>query len=120
MAQSAIMFSWGAAVVGREAMGLGVFSSALQYFNDLKQKGQIEDIRAYISDSGDIGVNAGFMAVEGSTAQIAAMTERSDYQVLVVKAAHVVTNMRVTPTATGELVMKKIEQLQIARKELGI
>jgi len=120
MAQSAVIFSWGSNVVGREAIGLGVFSSAIQYFNDLKQKGQIEDIRAYISDGGDVGQTAGHMVVEGTTAQITAMRDRNDYQLLVIKAAHVVTNMRVTLSATGEVVMKKIEQLQVARKELGI
>src|SRR5438045_2213563 len=72
MAQSAIVFSWGSAVSGREAMGLGVFSSALQYFGDLKQKGQIEDLRVYLTDSGDVGVNAGHLIVEGSSAQITA------------------------------------------------
>ena len=120
MAQSAIVFSWGSAVSGREAMGLGVFSSALQYFGDLKQKGQIEDLRAYITDSGDVGVNAGHLIVEGSTAQINAVRDRADYQVLVVKAAHVVNNFRITLSATGDQVPKKIEQLQAARKELGI
>jgi len=120
MAQSAIIFSWGASVSGREAMGLGVFSFALQYFGDLKQKGQIEDLRVYLTDSGDVGVNAGHMIVEGSTAQINAVKERADYQVLVVKAAHVVTEFRITMSSTGDQVPRKIEQLQTARKELGI
>lgn len=120
MAQSAIVFSWGAAVVGREAMGLGVFSSALQYFGDLKQKGQIEDLRVYLTDAGDVGVNAGHLIIEGSSPQISALTERADYQVLVVKAAHVATNFRITLSATGDQVARKIEQLQTARKELGI
>lgn len=120
MAQRAIVFSWGSSVSGREAMGLGVFSAALQYFGGLKQQGQIEDLRVYLTEAGDVGMNAGHLVVEGSNAQINAVTERVDYQLLVTKAAHVVTNLRVTLSATGDQVPNKIEQLQAARKELGI
>lgn len=120
MAQSAIIVSWGSNIASREAIGLAVFTSAIQYFQELKQKSEIEDVRIYLSDSGDVGVNAGHMVVEGSTAQLTAVQARRDYQLLVTKAAHVVHNLRITPSSTGELVMHKIEQLQTARKELGI
>lgn len=120
MATSAIVTTWGANVDGREQMGLGVFMNAIQYFTERKQKGDIEDLRIFIANEGSLGEVAGHMVVEGSEDQIVALTLRDDYRMLLTKAAHVVHGLRTGSYATGDAVMGRIEQLQMARKELGI
>jgi hypothetical protein len=120
MANAAIISSWGANVAGREAMGLGVFMGAVQYFTERKAAGEIEDLRIYLAAQGNLSEVAGHMIVEGSAAQIAALTEREDYRTLIVKAVHIVHNFNSTTYHTGDEIMKRIEMLQAARKELGI
>jgi hypothetical protein len=120
MATSAIVTSWGANVVGREQMGLGVFMSAVQYFTERKQKGEIEELRIFIATDGSVSENSGHMIVEGSEAQLAALTAREDYRKLLLKAAHVVHGLRTSSFVTGDAVMNRVELLQVARKELGI
>ena len=60
------------------------------------------------------------MVVAGSASQIAALVERDDYRRLILKAAHIVHELRTTSFTTGDAVMKRIELLQASRKELGI
>lgn len=120
MANRAIVSSWGAAFVGRENVGLGLFMQAVQFFNDCKQKGEIEELRIYINANGSLSEGAGQMIVEGSAAQLAALVERDEYMSLMTKAIHVVQGFRTVSSSTGDEVMRRIEQLQIARKELGI
>ena len=120
MATTAIITSWGANISGREQLGLAVFMGAIQFFTACKQKGEIEELRVYIADAGELGATAGHMVVEGSAAQLAALVERDDYRMVIVKAAHVVHGLRTSPFTTGDAEMKRIEMLQVARKELGL
>jgi hypothetical protein len=120
MANSAIISSWGANIAGREQMGLGVFMSGVQYFTELKQKGEIEELRIYVTTQGSVSATNGWMIVEGSAEQIAALTRRDDYQKLIVKAMHVVHGFSTVTGSTGDDVMNRIEIMQAARKELGL
>jgi hypothetical protein len=120
MATSAIVTSWGAAVSGREQMGLGVFMGAIQFFTELKAKGVIEELRIYLARDGNLAQASGHMVVEGSDEQIQALVQRDDYRMLVLKAGHVVHELRTSVHGTGGAVMGQIELLQSARKELGI
>jgi hypothetical protein len=120
MSTSAIITSWGTNVAGREQTGMGVFMGAIQYFTERKQKGEIDELRVYVADNGDISAHAGHMVVEGSPAQLAALTARDDYQALILRAVHVVQGFRTSQFTTGEAIMKRIEMLQSVRKELGI
>lgn len=120
MASKAIVTSWGLNVQGREHMGMQLFMSAVAWFMELKGKGEIEELRIYMADNGSLHDTAGHMVVEGSDEQIAALAARDDYQKLIMKAAHVVQTMSTATYAAGDAVMRRIEMLQVARKELGI
>jgi hypothetical protein len=120
MSTNAIITSWGANVAGREQMGMGVFMQAIQFFTACKQKGEIDELRIYISNDGDISATAGHMVVEGSAAQLTALAARDEYRAVIIKAAHVVHGFRTSQFATGDAVMARVEQLQTVRKELGI
>jgi hypothetical protein len=120
MSTSAIITSWGSNVSGREQMGMGVFMGAIQYFTERKQKGEIDELRVYVANDGDIAGTAGHMIVEGSAAQLSALAAREDYQAIILKAAHVVHGFRTSSFTTGNAIMKRIEMLQGVRKELGI
>ena len=120
MSTMAIITSWGANVSGREQVGMTVFMGAIQFFTACKEKGEIDDLRVYVANDGDISANAGHMIVEGSAAQLGALAARDDYQALILKAAHVVQGFRTSSFTTGDAIMKRVEMLQSARKELGI
>jgi hypothetical protein len=120
MSNCAIVTSWGANVAGREEMGLAVFMGAVQYFSERKQLGEIAELRIYVADQGNLSAASGHMIVEGTAAQIAALTARDDYRKIIIKAAHVVHDLHTATAATGDEVMRRIEMLQVARKELGI
>jgi hypothetical protein len=120
MADSALLIQWGAPHVGREEMGLGVFMKATEYYNTLQTEKKIEDFSIFLSNFGNLDANQGQMVIQGSVDQINALQQREDYQALLTKAAHVVSNLNVQQADTGARVMQRIEQLQVVRKELGI
>src|SRR4051812_9447735 len=120
MATMAIITSWGANIAGREQVGLGVFMGAIQYFTERKHRGDIDDLRVYVANDGDLANTGGHMVVEGTAAQLAALTERDDYQQLILKAAHVVHGLRTSSFTTGDAILKRVEMLQGVRKELGL
>jgi hypothetical protein len=120
MANSAIITSWGSNIAGREQMGLALFMGVIQFMNELKQKGEIEELRIYVAGLGSLSEASGWMIAEGSDEQLAALLKRDDYIKIVFKAMHVVNDFRTVTTSTGAEVMRQIELLQAARKELGL
>jgi len=120
MADSAVVLQWGQPFAGREEMSLGVFMAAIEYYTKLKASKDIENFSIYINQGGNLSQQQGSMIVEGTPDQIMALVQREDYKTLVTKAAHVVPDLMVTMADTGNMVMQRIEKLQMARKELGI
>ena len=120
MADAALIVRWGTGIPGRETMGLGVFMGSMQFWGQLKAAGDIEDFRVYSFEQGDVSHASGMVCLEGSSEQINAVLDRDDYKMLMVKAGHIVSDMHVVKAETGAAVMKGVERLQSARKELGI
>jgi hypothetical protein len=114
------MFQWGAPVTGREQIGLGVFMNALEYYGKLKVERAIEDYRVYLTTNGNLHEQQGSLVVEGSAAQIGSLLVREDYLMMLTKAAHVVHNLTVMEADSGDAIPRRVERLQMARKELGI
>jgi hypothetical protein len=118
---SAIVMQWGTAIPGRENMGLEVFMSAVQYYDELKQKGEVEDFQTVLFEQGNISDHGGLMIVSGSRTQLQAVLDSERYRELIVKALHIVSDIKVQFGATGtEAVQDRVQELTRWRKELGL
>ena len=120
MSESAVLVRWGAPYVGREEMSFNIFMSVVQYYHGLKEKGEIEDIRIYIDEVGNLTQQGGTMVIEGTTEQINKVRESEEYITQVMKANHAIRDLTVQTTYSGDKVMQRMERLQVIRKELGI
>lgn len=120
MSNAAICIRWGAPIVGRETKGLEVFNAVMEYNARLEKEGKITALRTYITSNGNLGSFGGFMVTEGEVAQLRAVVDSNEFQMLLVKAQHCVSNMEVTHCVSGSGIGQSIERLMTARKELGI
>ena len=82
----AIVFRWGAALPGREQMGLGVFGEALQYYEELAKEGRIIAHREYFSANR----SGGFMIVEGLLPELHQIVQEDAFLTIQAKAQAVV------------------------------
>ena len=119
MADASILTTWGSPFPGRENMGLGIFQAALAYWEEQKQKKNIEEYRVGIVEVGDIGKLSGYVVLEGSVAQLRKLVDTEEYKRLILKAAHVVP-ITITHNVTGGAVLQTVERLVSVRNELGI
>jgi hypothetical protein len=118
-ANAAIYVSWGGAIPGREAKSLEVFMHAVEYYGRLEKEGKIAALRTYVATTGNSKFS-GFMVIEGEVAQLRTLVDSDEYKSILVKARHLVEGVDVVHCVTGGEVLKSIEQLVAARKQLGI
>lgn len=120
MTTNAIITSWGAAIPGREAQGLKVFMEAIEYFTGLQRNGEVTRFATYVGRDGSLSHNGGCMVVEGSAAQLSSVEQSEPYQRILLKAAHVVSDLSTSHFYTGEAVGARVQLLQSVRNSMGI
>ena len=120
MSNAAILTSWGSPHVGRESKALEVFSQVLEFYATQKSKGKIADFRVYTASNGQLSEFGGVMLIEGSVQQCRDLVDTEDFQKLLLKAHHLVTNLNVVHMNTGDEIQKVIGRLLEVRKQLGI
>jgi hypothetical protein len=101
MPQGALFIGWGRAVRGREQQALQVFQEALQYYERLKQSGQVESFEpvALEPHGGDL---EGFLLIKGDAARLAQLRVDEEFIRLNTRAQLVVDNFGVTGGFIGE------------------
>jgi hypothetical protein len=94
MADRLLCISWGEPVRGREERALEVFNRTVGYYGRKQQEGSIErfDVRL-LAPSSRIG---GYMEIEGTTAQLAALKDDAEFQRNLVDASLCVDDIRLT------------------------
>jgi hypothetical protein len=120
MSNAAICIRWGAPVVGRETKSLEVFNAVLEYNTRLEKDGKIAGHRLYLANNGNLSAFGGFLVTEGEVAQLRAVVDSNEFQMLLVKAQQCVTSIEVTHCVSGSAIGQAVERLMSARKELGI
>jgi hypothetical protein len=120
MAEASVLILWGTNKTGRETMGLGVFQSAVGWFEKEKQAGRLDDVKVGIGDAGALSLTAGYLVAEGTNAQIGKLLENQEFKSLTLKAFHVVDGFQVLRCSTGTAIPSRIENLVAIRRELGI
>ncbi len=94
MADRLLFLSWGSPVRGMEERSVEVFNEALGYYGRLQQEGRIESFEVVLlSPNG--GLN-GYMELRGGAAQLAAVREDMAFRRILVDAAMIVDDLRIT------------------------
>ena len=94
MADRLLFISWGQPVRGLEERSLEVFNEALGYYGRLQQDGRLESFDVVL-----LAPNGGFdgyMELRGTAAQLAAVREDAVFRRLLVDAAMIVDDLRLT------------------------
>ena len=112
MADSVLLISWGRPIPGREERGLEVFNEAVGLYGRKQQDGKIEgfDVALLVPN----GKMDGYIAVRGSTDQIALLQEDEEYQRNMVDASLIVEDLAVSVGYTNEGVARQMEIYQDA------
>jgi hypothetical protein len=94
MADRLVCISWGAPVRGREERALEVFNTSVGFYGRMQQEGKIErfDVRL-LAPSSRVG---GYMELEGTAQQLAALKEDGEFKRNLVEAELCVDDIRVT------------------------
>jgi len=107
MADAALFVGWGTPVRGREAKALEVFNEAVVFWGGLQEAGDIESFEPVLlmPHGGDL---SGFALIRGSQSQIAALTEREDFQRLNTRSQMIVERFGVVGAFLGEALGKQM------------
>ena len=92
MADRALFIGWGEGVPGREERGLEVFNDAMGMYGRMQQDGRIEKFDVCLLDPHGGGL-AGFILLQGSQAQLAAVQDDPEFRKNLLDASLVVREM---------------------------
>src|SRR3954454_2481557 len=112
MADRLLLISWKRPVPGREERGLEVFNEAVGLYGRKQQEGKIEgfDVSLLIPN----GVLDGYIAIRGSTDQLAVLQEDEEYQRNMVDASLIVEDFQIAAGYTNEGIARQMEIYQEA------
>lgn len=101
MADRVLFISWGQVVRGREERAIEAFNDSMGFYGRMQQEGRIEsfDVALLEPHSGDLG---GYIAVHGSTAQLAALRADEEFRRLQIEVGMIIDGQRVVEGYTGE------------------
>ena len=104
MSDNGLFIGWNRPARGREAAAVAVFGEGVQYFAELKARGEIESFEPFFLEAHGGDLN-GFLLLRGDRAKLDRL--RSDdehFQRWITKAGLSVDGIGVLSTVTGELV----------------
>jgi hypothetical protein len=92
MADRLLFIGWGEGIPGREERSLEVFNEAVGIIGRMQQEGRIESFDvALFGPNSDLG---GYMAIQGTVDQIAAVKEDDEFRRNTADAALIVSGLR--------------------------
>ena len=112
MADRVLFISWGETVRGREDRGLEVFNEAMGFYGRMQQEGRIEGFDVAILTPTE-GID-GYISIQGSAEQLAALREMEEYQRNLVNASLIVEQLSVVEGYTNEGIAPQMAMYQEA------
>jgi hypothetical protein len=100
MADRVMFVGWGTTVRGREERALETFNEAVGLYGRMQQDGRIEALDVVL-----LGANSvlnGFMLLNGTAAQIAALSEDEEFRRVTLDASMIVDDLNVMPGFVNE------------------
>lgn len=107
MADRMLFIGWGQVVRGREERAIEVFNEAMGLYGRMQQDGRIEGFDVALMDP-HAGALDGYVAVHGSSAQLAALREDDDFMRLQVDVNMIVDDMRMVEGYVNEGVARQM------------
>ena len=115
MAERILFIGWGGSVPGREERGLEVFDEALGFYGRCQQEGRIEGFDVTLLEPHGGGL-AGYIALQGSAAQLGALRDDDEFRRIMFDASLIVDELGVIDGFTNEGVAS---QMAIYRDAVG-
>jgi hypothetical protein len=112
MADDVLVISWGEPVYGREERSLEVFNEAVGILGRMQQDGRIDKFDIVLLEPN--GHMAGYMAVQGSAEQLAALRADDEFRRNTADASLIIQNLRHTMGVTNEGVAREMAMYQEA------
>jgi hypothetical protein len=107
MADRMLMINWGSTVTGREERALEVFNESVGLFGRMQQDGRIESFSVNLLQP--TPGFAGYMQLNGSSAQIAALSDDEEFRRNSAEASLIVEDLRHLQGYTNEGVAGMME-----------
>ena len=118
MADHGLFIGWGAPVRGREQTSVQVFGEAVDFFQGLQQRGEIESIEPVFLEphGGDL---SGFFLIRGEAESLARLRNDDAFVRLLTRAAMIVESLGVVGASLGDRIGFQTGLFQEAASELG-
>lgn len=100
MADRVMFIGWGTPVRGREERALESFNDAVGLYGRMQQDGRIESFDVVLL--GANSVLSGCMLLNGTAAQIAALSEDDEFRRVILDASMIVDDLNVMPGYANE------------------
>src|SRR3954453_375235 len=110
MADRGLLTTWGEVVRGREERALENFNDIMGYYGRAQQQGKIEKFDTVLCFP--TGRLDGFIRVDGSAQQLAAMKEDREFQRLTAEAGTIVEGLALTDAVCNQGVADQLEIYQ--------
>jgi hypothetical protein len=107
MADRMLLVTWGATVPGREERSLEVFNEAVGIAGRMQQDGRLESFSVCLNEPTP-GFE-GFIQMNGTAAQIAALSDDAEFQANTADASLIVSDLRHIQGYTGEGVARMMD-----------
>jgi hypothetical protein len=110
MADRVLLVTWGTTVRGREERALEVFNEAMGILGRMQQDGRIERFNVVLCAPN--GHMDGYMALEGSAEQLAAVKEDDEFRRNTADASLIVEKLQHIEGVTNEGIAREVELYQ--------
>ena len=110
MADRVLLISWGSSVRGREERGLEVFNETMGLFGRMQQDGRIERFNVVLLEPNSL--LDGFIELQGSAEQLAAVRASEDFRRTIADATLIVDDMNLIEGAVNEGIAREVALYQ--------
>jgi len=115
----ALMISFGAVHVGREALAVEQFTELSRYLGRVLAEGAISGFRPYFFSDGRSGDVVGFFLLEGKRERLDGLRREDAFIRQVLKAGAATANVRVQSLIAGSEAGRLVNLYREVRQELG-
>jgi hypothetical protein len=114
MADRCLLTTWGEVARGREERAVECFNETVGYYGRAQQEGRIESFDTVLCSPN--GVLDGYIKVEGTAQQLAAMKEDREFQRIMAEAGTIVDDLAITDAVCNQGVA---DQMEIFREAIA-
>ena len=116
----ALLISFGAVHVGREALAVDQFTELSRYLGRVLAEGAISGFRPYFFADGRSGDVVGFLLLEGRRDRLDRLRREEDFVRHVLKAGAATANLRVQTLIAGSEAGRLVNLYREVRTDLGL